>query len=801
MSSPNTGPQQLSVRWSIRTRLLLLLLGLTTIAVLTVGYLGVNSVQTVGESARETGAEALRAQAEEYLRQVTVGDARRNDLVLNAIGHDTQNVAQYAALVFESPDAFAGDAYWQTDDRMSLGPDGQYANDETDVSSVFVPNFVNVDEEVVAALELGAYLNFVFEPTFESDPNTVAIYLGTEEETTRYFPNVNLGAVLPPDFRVTQRPWYTRAAPESNPDRGVIWSPVYVDATGKGLMVTAAAPVYTGEDDFVGVVGVDVTLKDISASVERTRLLGSGYSFLLDSTGHAIALPEDGYRDILGRPPEPDEIGTDLSEPTTAFAPVLTEMMGGSTGFDSLEVGGREVFVAYAPLESTGWSLANVVETEAVLQAMATLQEELETSTRSLVLSRFLPVGGGILAIMAVIGLLLANRLANPIRRMAVAAQRIGTGQWDAPLPRTGNDEIGVLARAFKQMTQQLREAYASLEQKVAARTRDLQRRSVQLEAASHVAREAAAIRDVEQLLGETVQLISDRFGFYHAGIFLVDDAQEYAVLRAASSQGGQRMLERGHRLAVGKVGMVGYVADTGEPRIAFDVGEDAIFFDNPDLPETRSEMALPLRIQDRIIGVLDVQSKEPAAFPDEDVAVLATMADQVALAIENARLLEEAEERVLEIDTLLGRQAREGWERAVGERPKWGYVYDGVEIVPQEGRTPKREPQFTIPLQIRGEIIGNLHVNLGNRPPTPDERALVQAIANQASQALERARLYDETQRRAAREQLVSEITARVRETLDLETVLKTAAHETREALGVPEVVIRLASRPADKE
>ena len=180
-----------------------------------------------------------------------------------------------------------------------------------------------------------------------------------------------------------------------------------------------------------------------------------------------------------------------------------------------------------------------------------------------------------------------------------------------------------------------------------------LQRRATQLAAAAEVAQSATAILDLEKLLDETVRHISERFGFYHAGVFLLDEAGEYAVLRAASSEGGQRMLARGHRLAVGQVGIVGYVAGTGQPRIALDVGADAVFFDNPDLPLTRSELALPLRARGRVIGVLDVQSVEAAAFSDEDVTILSTMANQLATAIENVRLLEETERRAVQTQAL----------------------------------------------------------------------------------------------------------------------------------------------------
>ncbi len=180
----------------------------------------------------------------------------------------------------------------------------------------------------------------------------------------------------------------------------------------------------------------------------------------------------------------------------------------------------------------------------------------------------------------------------------------------------------------------------------------EAQRRAAQLAAAAEVARDATSILDVEQLLNETVHLISEQFGFYHAGVFLLDEAGEYAVLQAASSEGGQRMLARGHKLRVGKVGIVGKVAATGEPHIALDVGKDAVHFANPDLPDTHSEMGLPLRVRGRVIGVLDVQSTRVAAFTEDDVAVLQTLADQLAAAIANARLFravrEEASRRAL---------------------------------------------------------------------------------------------------------------------------------------------------------
>ncbi|RLC74414.1 MAG: hypothetical protein DRI81_13855, partial [Chloroflexi bacterium] len=177
------------------------------------------------------------------------------------------------------------------------------------------------------------------------------------------------------------------------------------------------------------------------------------------------------------------------------------------------------------------------------------------------------------------------------------------------------------------------------------SRIREMERRSRQFQAAAEVARDIVAARELGDLLNRAVNLIRERFGFYHAGIFLVNDQGEYAVLQAATGKAGRQMLEQGHRLKVGEVGIVGYVTAVGLSRIALDVGADAVHFDNPLLPETRSEMALPLRVGKDVIGALDVQSRDAGAFDEEDVTILQTIADQVAVAIQNARLLHEAQQ------------------------------------------------------------------------------------------------------------------------------------------------------------
>ncbi|MCX8067126.1 MAG: GAF domain-containing protein [Anaerolineae bacterium] len=415
-----------------------------------------------------------------------------------------------------------------------------------------------------------------------------------------------------------------------------------------------------------------------------------------------------------------------------------------------------------------------------------------------------------------VFSILLARLIANPIQRLISTMAEVEKGDLNRRGELLSADETGRLTIAFNQMVSQLQVLQTGLEDQVAARTADLARRTAQLEAAAYVARRAAEIRDVETLLNETVRLISERFGFYHAGIFLLDERGEYAVLQAASSEGGQRMLARGHRLAVGKVGIVGYVAGTGKPRIALDVGKDAVFFDNPDLPLTRSEIALPLKVGERVIGVLDVQSEEPEAFTEEDVAVLQTMADQIALAIENARTLEQMERTVRELEQVYGEFTREAW-RAVRRTRRWvGRRYrrilpEPVEELPEEARRslaegrPTLQPIYAegdgrvvgtllaVPMKLRGQVIGALNLRFGVPEVSSEMVQMVEAIADRLALALENARLLEETRRHAERDRRIAEITARVRASLDPETVLRTAVRELGTVLGVDRVTVRM--------
>jgi GAF domain-containing protein len=347
-----------------------------------------------------------------------------------------------------------------------------------------------------------------------------------------------------------------------------------------------------------------------------------------------------------------------------------------------------------------------------------------------------------------------------------------------------------------------------------------VERRAAQIETASEVARAASRVRDPDVLIQRVVDLVRGRFDLYYVGLFLVDETGDqtgepgrWAVLRAGTGEAGDRMMAEGHRLEVGGDSMIGTSVAEGQAQVALDVGDEAVRFENPLLPDTHSELALPLVSRGRVIGALSIQSSRRGAFSEDDIRILQTMASQLGIAIENARLLERTQRALSEMETTHRQYLRDSWAgylesesttRYEVERPGVQITFDD-ELLAAASRAARGEtvvvedPQgggtaLVAPIHLRGEVIGALHVeDDGARKWNEDDRAILAAVVDRLALVAESLRLLQETQERAGRERLIGELTARMRETLDVDTVLQTAAVEIRRSLGLHDVLIRL--------
>jgi GAF domain-containing protein/HAMP domain-containing protein len=812
----------------IRTKIVL---GILATGGLSLGVLALFAVQRAGTIATslsqrlETSVSLL---AEEQLVNTLSAQADEVNHFFDEITKEAERQAEYRASLQTQQASLGQGTYWNAQTKVFQLPGGQFGNSPNDVSSVFIPVNTELNEIIFSELNTSAYLDFSVPKVLEKNPSILAIYYINSQGLTRYYPNINLASLLPPDFDATKRPYYEITSPLFNPDRLTRWTIPYVDAAGGGLVVTVASPVYF-RDQFNGVVAADVQLSRVTEQVSSIKIGQTGYALMIDDAGRIISMPPVGYQ-MFGIDPEEFSAEEFFNQTVLGRGPedlssVVRRMVAGETGLNIIKVNEVDTYISYLPIRSNGYSIALVVPVSemqgAITVARAETQGQIQSAAR---LAAIIFISLLVFAILISLGI--GRVIATPVIRLTQTANHIVAGDLTAQANVGSHDEVGALAQAFNTMTSRLRETLAGLEQRVQDRTADLvaanekiERRAKQFATISEISRVINQTQGLQDLLPQVAQAISQQFNFYHVGIFLLDENKEYAVLVAANSEGGQRMLGRDHKLRVGQVGIVGNVAGTSQPRIALDTGADAIYFNNPDLPETHSEMALPLFQAGRqIIGILDVQSTEINAFGQEDILVLSTLAEQVSVAISNARLYEETQKALIESEMVYRGELRSGWQKfaktlnLAGIRRKGSKSIllsepvdlPGFETVSRTGNiheikaeNNRKGSRITLPIKLRGEVVGVLSLSSEeNREWTVDELDIIGAIIERAALSIESSRLLSESQKQAAKERVIGEIAAKVSSFTNRDNILQAAVTEIGRAMPGTEVIIQMESK-----
>jgi len=472
---------------------------------------------------------------------------------------------------------------------------------------------------------------------------------------------------------------------------------------------------------------------------------------------------------------------------------------------------GSSIYVNYAGVPVLGyyrWYPAMQVVMVAEIPERDVLNRALSTLLVSILI-------GMITIFVAIVAIISTSRtISEPVSALAETADQFSSGQLDIRAKSAREDELGKLARSFNGMADQLQGVIGNLEQRVAERTQDLERQTLRLRTSAEVARDAASASDPDELLERAGRLIRDRFNLYHTGIFLLDDKNEFAVLSASPTEAGHKMLENNHKLRVGEQGIVGRVAASGEPRIALDTGVDPVFFNNPLLPATRSEMALPLKSNEGIIGVLDIQSDQPEAFTQDDIAIMQVMADQLATAIERTRLIHMAETNLRELEETASGFTKQSWmkfERTAHQAD--GYKYDNIRLEPinkvseeaeialETGRTHISElldntsntgQSVAIPIRLRGHTIGVVSIHFQYNQAPEKTISMIEQITDRLATSLENARLLENSMRSANKERVIGEITSKIGSSVNIRNVLQTAVEELGRALPGSDVIIQ---------
>jgi GAF domain-containing protein len=322
-----------------------------------------------------------------------------------------------------------------------------------------------------------------------------------------------------------------------------------------------------------------------------------------------------------------------------------------------------------------------------------------------------------------------------------------------------------------------------TLEDRVEARTR-------QLQAVNDVGRVASSILDPQDLAGRVANLITESFGYYYAALFLVDESGDQAWLYSATGEAGRVLKENKHHLKVGGNSMVGMAITTAKPRVAVDVGEESVRFQNPLLPYTRSEIALPLVVGERVLGALDVQSTKAGAFGPQELETLQGMATQVAIALDNARLFESAQKSLDEMESVQRQYLSEAW------RPYAGNEDFEYRVGEEDSGT---DNHLQIPLALREQVIGQISLT-GDAEWSTEQRNLVETVAAQAALALENARLVEQSQAAALYEHQLAEITGKIWTATTVEGILQTAIKELGQALDATDARVELKLEADDE-
>ncbi len=350
----------------------------------------------------------------------------------------------------------------------------------------------------------------------------------------------------------------------------------------------------------------------------------------------------------------------------------------------------------------------------------------------------------------------------------------------------------------------------------------ELDRRRSHLISGRQIGRSISLKNNSKDLMQDAVNLIQSQFGYHFVGIYLADERNEYAVLQAASGETGQMMLAHNHKLRIRDEGFIGYVITRGEPRLALDVEEDAIYSQDANLLETKSELALPLKVGNRIFGVLDIHSDKRDAISQEDSDILQSVADQVAILIEKTHQIENLQSSLADLQNAYSVYSRDSWRfHLQGSNKNLSYSFADNNLIRKEtlnaqeldviqsgrklvintikGESEDQEALLLIPIILRDQSLGVLNIRYKGKYIPPELEEMAESVSSRLSIAIENARLLEDIQSRADRERVVDTIAAKVRAARDIDSILQTTASELGRFLGVDEVRVHLKTHETE--
>lgn len=365
--------------------------------------------------------------------------------------------------------------------------------------------------------------------------------------------------------------------------------------------------------------------------------------------------------------------------------------------------------------------------------------------------------------------------------------------------------------RIERELTNRLQVESQNLEDEVRKRTQSLERKAIQLETIAEIARLASEMLDPQELMDQAVEVIRSRFGFYHVSIYLLDDTGNWANLEASTGEAGKTLIAQHHRLATGSASIIGWVTTNRLPRFSMKVSDDPFYYGNPLLPETQSELSVPLMVGPRLLGAVDIHSSQSEGFSEDDIRALEAIAGELAIAIDSSRLIRQTQMQLQRFEASYRDLARQSWSR-IAENPGLNTVHLGgstigetneketfetLELARMKGEPvlSDNELEIAVPVQMRGEVIATIGARRteNDDPWTEDDIALLKAVAGQTALALESARQYTEEHRRVTELEVINRISQAVSQHIRLDSLYRVVHTQINQVLGDTDMYIAL--------
>jgi GAF domain-containing protein/HAMP domain-containing protein len=497
------------------------------------------------------------------------------------------------------------------------------------------------------------------------------------------------------------------------------------------VMASFVAPVIYN-NKFYGIAGVDAPIAYVQDIVDNTTLYdGKAEAFLITSNGTII-----GYRN------RPELTNRHITEVIPDYFATSQARVVAGQAFTDISPDGQYLRV-FTPVSlgrsGTHWSFALVIPFSEITSA----------ATASAVRQGVI---GILLTLMGLVFLwFLSGQIVRPIHALTTTANAVTQGNLNVAADVRAADETGLLANAFNLMITQLRETFGTLEQRVAERTAKMERRNLDLALAAEVGQSVSQVRALNEMLSDAAEIIRAFFGLYYVQVYLANENQTELVLQFGTGEVGADLMQRKHHLPLNSDSINGRAAVTKRSVVISDTANSDIFRPNPLLPNTRSEVAVPLLVGNTLVGVLDVQSEKAGLLNEEALLAFEPMAGQMAVAIQNARLVAETQEARAEVETLVRRLTHAGWEEyldAIHKPESTGFVFQQNNVTPLTSQETPAEDALVAPIQVTGESLGNLVVELQGTSPISRTDELINTVARQVSQHIESLRLLESAER-----------------------------------------------------